>query len=256
MQHAQNPIFVLLQCLLLALYLIVLSVLYLIQLGKALLDLMHLAILVFLLKVLRDPISIQKEGCAVHLMLSFCMHCVRLLSSVPWTSLGGWAEPLLKFCIASAGFLGFSQPFQDVCLLHFQFRYAVLWSMAIFVGKVPASKPAIHLLERVEGRIELSARSWLVATRNFTHDVEDVNSGQPQLNHALVDELIFAPGMRQEVSTNGQPGNVSGNSPAGEDLDRTMKAPLAIVDVHALACRQVASKVITLTAAVDSVPGH
>ena len=58
MQHAQNPIFVLLQCLLLALYLIVLSVLYLIQLGKALLDLMHLAILVFLLKVLRDPISI------------------------------------------------------------------------------------------------------------------------------------------------------------------------------------------------------
>merc|ERR1719361_1247564 len=119
-------------------------------------------------------------------MLSFCMHCVRLLSSVPWTSLGGKAEPLLKFCIASFGFLCLFELCQDVCLLHFQFRYAVLWSMAILVGKVPASKPAIHLLERVEGRIELSARSWLVATSNFTHDVEDINSGEPQLNHALV----------------------------------------------------------------------
>ena len=53
---SQNPILVLLQCLLLALYLILLSVLYLIQLGSALFFLMHFAIMVFLMKDLFDPI--------------------------------------------------------------------------------------------------------------------------------------------------------------------------------------------------------
>lgn len=47
-QESQNPIFVLLQCLLLALYLILLSVLYLIQLGRALFCFIFLPILVFL----------------------------------------------------------------------------------------------------------------------------------------------------------------------------------------------------------------
>ena len=53
---SQNPILVLLQCLLLALYLILLSVLYLIQLGSALFFLMHFAIMVFLMNDLLDPI--------------------------------------------------------------------------------------------------------------------------------------------------------------------------------------------------------
>merc|ERR1711990_424153 len=55
---AQKPILVLLQCLLLALYLILLSVLYLIQLGRALFDFIMWPILTFLRSVLIDPISI------------------------------------------------------------------------------------------------------------------------------------------------------------------------------------------------------
>lgn len=53
--RAQKPSFVLLQCLLLALYLILLSVLYLIQLGMGLFCLIFLASLTFFLKVLMEP---------------------------------------------------------------------------------------------------------------------------------------------------------------------------------------------------------
>ena len=52
---AQKPSFVLLQCLLLALYLILLSVLYLIQLGMGLFCLIFLASLTFFLNVLMEP---------------------------------------------------------------------------------------------------------------------------------------------------------------------------------------------------------
>lgn len=52
---AQKPSFVLLQFLLLALYLILLSVLYLIQLGMGLFCLIFLASLTFFLKVLMEP---------------------------------------------------------------------------------------------------------------------------------------------------------------------------------------------------------
>ena len=58
MRGDQKPILVLLQCLLLALYLILLSVLYLIQFGKALFDLIMTAIFFFLAKDLIDPISL------------------------------------------------------------------------------------------------------------------------------------------------------------------------------------------------------
>ena len=53
---AQNFSFVLLQCLLRALYLIVLSVRYLIQLGRGRFCLIFFAIRVFLRKLLIDPI--------------------------------------------------------------------------------------------------------------------------------------------------------------------------------------------------------
>ena len=52
---AQKPSFVLLQFLLLALYLILLSVLYLIQLGMGLFCLIFLASLTFFLNVLMEP---------------------------------------------------------------------------------------------------------------------------------------------------------------------------------------------------------
>ena len=56
-QHPQNFSLVLLQCLLLALYLIVLSVRYLIQLGSGRFCLIFLAMRVFLRKVFIEPIS-------------------------------------------------------------------------------------------------------------------------------------------------------------------------------------------------------
>jgi hypothetical protein len=108
-QVAQNPILVLLQCLLLALYLILLSVLYLIQLGRALFFLIMWPILTFLRNVLMEPISIlylylfnnklntkhvkilnhfnqntRFLRCASATAFAFCR--ARILSIYPWSS--------------------------------------------------------------------------------------------------------------------------------------------------------------------------
>lgn len=60
--HApQKESFVLLQCLLFALYLILLSVLYLIQLGIGLFCLIFLASLTFFLNVLMEPYKVARR---------------------------------------------------------------------------------------------------------------------------------------------------------------------------------------------------
>mmetsp|Transcript_43890 Transcript_43890/g.129973 ORF Transcript_43890/g.129973 Transcript_43890/m.129973 type:complete len:448 (+) Transcript_43890:560-1903(+) len=106
--------------------------------------------------------------------------------------------------------------------------------VAVLVGVGPALEVAGDGLERVESHVGGAAGRRLLAAGSLAQQRELVHTLDPELHHALVHELVLAPGVLHELDALRQACHVHRHRAAREDLDGAVEAVLAVVEVHGL----------------------
>merc|ERR1719461_2620929 len=106
--------------------------------------------------------------------------------------------------------------------------------MTVPVCILPACEVTVNRFERVKSHIWAPARGRRLAASDLVQQTKLIHASDAKFQHTPVHEFVFTPGVYQQVVTLRQPLNISCNCSLRKNLYWSMKAELAIVDVHGI----------------------